>query len=138
MIDWIQEHDIALTWLALFSAVTFILTLIAVPVIAVRVPPDYFVSRRRQQSYLTRAPAGAKAVIKIVRSVIGALLLLAGLLMLVLPGQGILTILFGLILLEVPGTYQLGRWIIRRPPVWRSVNWLRQRAGKSSLILHDE
>lgn len=137
MMEWIQQHEIATAVLALCSAVTFILTLIAVPVIAVRIPPDYFVNKKRQGSYLSGAPVTARTLINLVRRVAGFLLLFAGLLMLVLPGQGILTILFGLVLLDFPGTHRLGCWIIRKPAVFNSVNWLRHKAGKPSLIVQD-
>ncbi len=134
MLDWIQHHEVVVAALALCSAVTFILTLVAVPVIAVRVPPDYFVSNKSQTSNSSPDSLAVRMAIQIVRRIAGILLLFMGLLMLVLPGQGILTILFGLVLLDAPGTHRLGHWLIRRPTVFASVNWLRHKAGKPSLI----
>jgi hypothetical protein len=50
-----------------------------------------------------------------------------GLLMLVLPGQGLLTLLAGLLLLDLPGKRRLERRIIGSPRVLGVVNALRKR-----------
>ena len=47
--------------------------------------------------------------------------------------QGLLTILIGIMLTDFPGKYKLERWLVRKRPVLTSINWLRQRAGKSPL-----
>jgi hypothetical protein len=60
---------------------------------------------------------------------------LMGVAMLVLPGQGVLTIITGLLLLDFPGKYRFERWLVRRGPVLRGVNWLRDRAGRQALRL---
>jgi hypothetical protein len=49
------------------------------------------------------------------------------------PGQGLLTIAVGLILLDFPGKFRLERWLATRRSVWRSLNWLRRRAGSKPL-----
>ncbi len=50
--------------------------------------------------------------------------------MLVTPGQGLLTLLIGLLLLNFPGKYRLERWLVRRPGVLRTLNWVRRRRGQ--------
>jgi len=62
---------------------------------------------------------------------------LAGIAMLVLPGQGILAILGGIELMDFPGKYRLERWIVSRPAVLRSVNWLRRRMGRPPLVFEE-
>ena len=69
------------------------------------------------------------------KNVLGAIFVVAGIIMLVLPGQGIFTILIGIMLLDFPGKYQFERWIVARRPVFQSINWLRQRAGRAALVL---
>jgi hypothetical protein len=49
--------------------------------------------------------------------------------MLLVPGQGLLSIAVALVLLDFPGKYRFERWLATRPAVWRSLNWLRRRAG---------
>ncbi len=87
-----------LFWIAGASLVAFIATLIAVPWLIVRIPADYFAHRRR------RRPSRPRTAVRWAswagKNLLGGLLVLAGLAMLVLPGQGLLTILLGLLLLD--------------------------------------
>jgi hypothetical protein len=53
--------------------------------------------------------------------------------MLVVPGQGLLSIAVALIVLDFPGKFRLERWLATRPPVWRSLNWLRKRFDRPPL-----
>ncbi len=69
------------------------------------------------------------------KNILGALFLLAGVAMLLLPGQGLLTMVMGVVFLDLPGKYKFERWLIARPGIARSVNWLRQRAGRPLLII---
>jgi UPF0716 family protein affecting phage T7 exclusion len=64
------------------------------------------------------------------RAALGALFLVGGALMLVLPGQGLLTLFVGLWLLELPFTRGLERWALRRPKLLAAANGMRRRAGK--------
>ncbi len=61
------------------------------------------------------------------------MLVLAGIAMLVLPGQGVLTIVVGLVLMNFPGKYRLERWMATRRPIWKSLNWLRRKARRPEL-----
>jgi len=71
------------------------------------------------------------------KNALGYILIVAGIVMLALPGQGILAILIGIMLLNFPGKFRLERWIITRRPVIRSINWLRQRAKRAPLVLDE-
>ncbi len=123
----------ALWWLALGSALTFIGTLVLVPILVIRIPEDYFVSRKRgRSSWRSMHPVPGLALL-VAKNVCGAILVLAGLAMLVLPGQGILTIVLGIMLLNFPGKYRLERRLARLRPVARSINWIRDRAGHPPL-----
>ena len=55
--------------------------------------------------------------------------------MLFTPGQGILSILAGLLLMNFPGKFRLERWLVQRPGVLKSLNWLRARRGKAPFRL---
>ena len=65
------------------------------------------------------------------KNLIGALLLVLGVIMLFVPGQGLLTMLIGLMLMNFPGKYRLERWLVRRSGVLNSLNWLRRRRGRA-------
>jgi len=42
LIEWFQANDTVLWWLGGISLVTFVGTLIAVPIVVIRIPSDYF------------------------------------------------------------------------------------------------
>ena len=68
-----------------------------------------------------------------IKNIIGYALILGGLLMLVLPGQGLFTIFIGLILSNYPGKYKLERKLISIPSILKMVNWLRRKSNKPPL-----
>lgn len=67
------------------------------------------------------------------RNIFAAIFIIAGIAMLILPGQGILTLIVGFLLLDFPGKYGIERWIVHRQSVLRPINWLRRRAGRKPL-----
>ena len=69
------------------------------------------------------------------KNLIGYVFVVAGIIMLMLPGQGILTIVIGITLLDFPGKYRLERWVVSRRPVLRSINWVRRRAKRGPLVI---
>ena len=87
MIDWIRSQDNVLWWLALGSALTFIGTLVLVPILVVRIPQDYFVSRKRRRStWRSMHPVPGLALL-VVKNVCGVVVVLAGVAMLVLTSD---------------------------------------------------
>ncbi len=127
--NWIQAHPVAAWWLVGLSALTFVLTLIAIPFLVVRIPPDYFAHEHRETIRWSNRHPVIRALLLILKNLLGGVFLIAGLAMLILPGQGVLTILVGMILIDFPGKFRLERWLVSRPPVFRTVNWLRTRSG---------
>jgi UPF0716 family protein affecting phage T7 exclusion len=71
----------------------------------------------------------------IAKNLLGYIFVVAGILMLMLPGQGFLTILIGITLIDFPGKYALERWIVSHGSVLRSINWIRRQAGRPPLVL---
>ena len=63
----------------------------------------------------------------IAKNLFGLLLIVLGILMLVLPGQGVLTIVAGIALVDFPGRHRLVQWIVAREPVMNALNWVRRR-----------
>ncbi|MDR4497111.1 MAG: PGPGW domain-containing protein [Candidatus Scalindua sp.] len=135
MIEFIHTHEIVIWWLAVSSIITFVATLIVVPLLVVRIPQDYFSHRDRQRSNYSERHPLLRGVLVIGRNIFGYLFIMVGIVMLVLPGQGILTIVIGLMLLNFPGKYRLERWLVTRPRVLRTINWLRRRSKRNPLIL---
>ncbi len=137
MLEWLQGGGSKIWWIAGASVLTFLAFLIAVPMLAVRIPPDYFASGRNRKKLWADRHLALRTALLIGKNILGCVFVVAGLAMLVLPGQGILTILAGVMLLDFPGKHRLVRWIVGRPRVLQSLNWLRRRAGKPPLHLDD-
>jgi hypothetical protein len=135
LLAWSEENEVLLGWLATLSVLVFLVSLATVPWLVSRIPTDYF--RVRERPVLPWA--GRHPLIRwpllLAKNVAGLLLLTAGLVMLVLPGQGLLTMLAGLILMDFPGKFRFERWLIRQPAILGSVNWLRRRRGQQPLVL---
>ena len=133
LLDWAKSNEALLWWLFAGSFALVLLTPIAVVWAVIRLPSEYFTEKRRRPLGSWEEHPVLRPMISVVKNVLGIVLLVAGLVMLLVPGQGLLTIVVALILLDFPGKFRLERWLATRPPVWRSLNWLRKRAGRKSL-----
>ena len=122
---------IALTTIA--SIVLFAGSVAGVPWFVARLPVDYFKRDDAHPSAIARP--GLRVAFHVGKNVLGGLLLLLGIAMLVLPGQGILTIVVALVLLDFPGKRGLERRVVSRPRVLSALNALRRRAGREPLVL---
>ena len=99
------------------------------PLIARRIPADYFTYDRRPLSRFAEHHWLLRIGLRITKNLLAIVLLVAGVAMLVLPGQGLLTILVGFLLLEAPGKYRIEKWLVRRRVIAGPINWLRKRKG---------
>jgi hypothetical protein len=121
----------ALMWWLLFAAAA---VLLVSPVIAawvvLRLPSNYFVNPRQHPPVWQAKNSALRFVVVVGKNLLGVVLLAAGLVMLLTPGQGLLTVAIALLLLDFPGKYRFERWLVTRKPVWRSINWLRKRARR--------
>jgi hypothetical protein len=132
-IGFLGEHRALLWWLASASAVMFVGTIVIIPIIVVRIPEDYFTRESRHNGGWTPKHPVLRLAILALKNLAGILLILTGILMLVGPGQGALSILIGIMLLDFPGKYRLETAIIRRRPVYRTINWIRAKAHRPPL-----
>jgi hypothetical protein len=87
-----------------------------------------------ETSRLTPINRSVSLMINIVKIMVGLFLLICGLVMLVLPGQGLLTMLMGLSLMPFPGKNKLEQTIVARKSVRYSLNWIRMKANKKPFI----
>lgn len=125
-------------WLSVASLATFVVSGVALPWLMTMLPEDYFAETERA----VRPPWPRHRALywtwRLLKNLLGAVLLLAGLVMLFTPGQGILTILAGLWLTDLPGKRRWERHLVLRPKVLTSINWIRQKAGRPPLKIHYE
>jgi hypothetical protein len=133
----IMAHEKAILVMVGLSIFAFIATLIVVPWAIVRIPRDYFAHRERPAERWAHRHPVIRGALLIGKNLLGYVLIVAGIAMLVLPGQGLLTMLLGFILVDLPGKYRIEQRIVSHPPVLCSINWLRKRAGRAPLVLCD-
>ena len=135
MFNWITINEATIWYLAAFSIASFIGTLLLVPVLVIRIPKDYFaeIKRHRWEPWAHEHPLIRWSLL-IAKNSLGYIIIILGIAMLVLPGQGVLTILIGVMFINFPGKYRLERWVVMRAPVLNTINKLRQRAGRAPLI----
>lgn len=125
LLEWVEENQTMLIWSTAVSIVVLVGTLIGTGWVIVRMPPDYFTNEEKQK---TRNRA-----LRIAKNVIGAIFLIGGLAMLILPGQGVLAIIVGVMLVDFPGKQRVLRWLILKPRVFKTMNWVRKKFDKEPL-----
>ena len=131
--QFLSEYALLLEWLGLLSVLTFIGSLIAIPWIIARLPANYFIRHRQLViERHVRHPLVARLTF-VLRNFIGIVFLAAGIVMLVLPGQGIITILIGISFMDFPKKHHLVDQLVRRQKVIRFLNWIRQKEKKPPL-----
>jgi len=133
LLQWMEEESELLAAVAVASLVLLVLSALLLPVVLRRIPADYFVDPEPYVTSAARRHPVLRLVSRVLRNVFGVVLTLAGIAMLVLPGQGLITLAAGLILLDFPGKRAFERRIIARPRVLAALNWLRAKAGAPAL-----
>lgn len=124
MFDWFEQNKEIFFWVTIASAIFFVASIVAVGIVLVRIPADHFEKPREKTGSLA---------LRVGRNILGWLLILAGLAMLVLPGQGMLVLLIGVMLADFPGKHRLQRWIISRKKILATINKLRAKFGREPL-----
>jgi len=131
LLHWFDHHE-TLAWaLVAFSAATFVATLLVIPWSLARLPSDFFTAGKARS-----APGDSalqKTLWRVGKNVLGWFFIATGVLLLVLPGQGILTMVAGVLLIDFPRKRRVLRWLVARGPVLRFINRRRQRAGRAPL-----
>ncbi len=135
MFDWIASNQGIVWAFVAASAVIFVASLVVMPAIVARLPADYFAHDVRPPSRWAGQHPLVRAALLVGKNILGGVFVLAGIAMLVLPGQGLLTLMIGFVMLDFPGKYRVEKWLIRRRYVLRPINWLRRRAGQPRLHL---
>ena len=128
--DFLKPEGALAWWIVGISVGMFLASLVAVPALVVLIPADFFQHRSGGTFGFQWLHPAARIPLIIAKNLLGLVMLVAGIAMLVLPGQGVLAILLGLGLLDFPGKRRLQARIVRQKPVLRSINWIRRKAGR--------
>ena len=114
-----------LTYLSISSLLMLILSAIGLPWLIGNLPSDFFQQKAnppRRSFFCTLR--------LIVRNLLALLLLIAGVAMLVLPGQGLLCIVMALALSDLPCKWRVMQHLVSTPSLSAVLNWIRQSRGK--------
>ena len=129
----LQNNQIFL-YVSGLSTIFFLLSLMGLSWLISIIPHNYFVDKKRVSLIKMRNPLMWLLII-IIKNSIGLILILCGILMLILPGQGVLTIITGLIFLDYPGKFRFERSLVRNKLILNSMNWIRRKLDKPDLII---
>ena len=131
----IEQYPNLLWILGGLSVLTFSGTILLLPLILVRIPPDYFIHTRKERHPRSGSVRLILRLLLIsVKNLTGILLLGMGFIMLFIPGQGLLTILAGVLLMNFPGKRKMEISLISQSSILHGINRIRKRAGKEELI----
>jgi len=131
---WLTSYSSILIGIGGLSIVILIFSIIGLGWFISQIPEDYFIHEKRQADNWDKYSSKTRIVIIITKNFIGIAMLISGLLLLILPGQGLLTMIIGLLLIDYPRKFQLEQKIISIPSVFRSLNWFRAKARKPNLL----
>ena len=133
LIVWFSNHPGILITLGVSSVFIFILSIVGISWFVAQIPDDYFLSTKRQRTKWGQEKPILRLLLVLVKNIVGIFLIFAGLLMIVLPGQGFLTIVTGLLLINYPGKFKLEQKIVAMPSIFKALNWIRKKANKNPL-----
>ena len=131
LLETVGQYEDLLVTISIISAAVFVITLLLTPYLLGLIPVDYF-SEKYQLQHISKTPIGI--INLVLKTILGIFLVLAGIIMLVTPGQGVISILLGLFLMEFPGKRKLEQNFINHEPTYKALNWLRNKAGKPPFI----
>ncbi|MEC9005843.1 MAG: PGPGW domain-containing protein [Nitrospirota bacterium] len=119
----------ALIVLGVISIIMFVGTIVAIPIILNRLPVNYF-QHDLEHKWMEDYHPIFRNIGLVVKNTVGLIFLLAGIAMLVLPGQGILTMVIGVSLLDFPGKRKLEHKLLTQAMVFQAINSIRAKCSK--------
>ena len=134
IIGLIDDYKSVIFWLGLLSFLIFIFSLVTIKWLVALIPSDYFVSKK-DSKFKSKYPF-TWLISMIIKNIIGYVLIIGGILMLVLPGQGLFTIFIGLMMSNYPGKYYIEKKFIAIPSILKTINWLRKQSNKEPIVIN--
>ena len=131
LIEIFNAYKNLILWFGSISLFVFLFSLLSIKWLVSLIPEDYFINKK--DSKIKTNNLIAWYFILVFRNLVGYSLILGGIIMLVLPGQGLFTIIIGLMLSNYPGKYSLEKRFIAIPTILKSINWLRKKSNKPPL-----
>ena len=130
IMEWFRSHEKLLHQLGTLSLILLLVTVVVLPIAVAKLPDDYFEREKREPASSKRKHPLLWGIISFLKNLLGLFMILAGVVMLVLPGQGTVAILVGVAMTNFPGKYKLQRRIASQPAVLKTLNKIRKIAGE--------
>ena len=128
LIEIFNAYKNLILWFGSISLFVFLFSLLSIKWLVSLIPEDYFINKK--DSKIKTNNILIWYIVLVFKNLIGYSLILGGIMMLVLPGQGLFTIIIGLMMSNYPGKYSLEKKFIAIPTVLKSINWLRRKSNK--------
>lgn len=139
--DFLRRHLAAITPADALAGVAISIGLLLVGLlfagaVVVLWPPDHFLTERPLLEGRHPLLRGAAHIGK---NALGALLLVLGVILALpgIPGPGLAVFFIGFTLIDFPAKRRIELWLMRKPPVRRTIDRVRLRFGRERLILDE-
>ena len=97
----LDYFKVVIPYLVGISIFIMVISLLSIKWLVNQIPSDYLIKNTTETSF--NFPVPFRILIFIFKNLLGYLLILGGMIMLILPGQGLLTMMVGLVLSDYPG-----------------------------------
>lgn len=114
-------------WLTGISLLTFALSLVLLPYLVRKIPSNYFLQLSKEQPTVANYRA-KHLLLYLIRNIFGFFLLISGIAMLFLPGQGLITIFIALLLLDFPLKRRVIIYLVSLEKIQTAINWIRKKS----------
>ena len=131
--DIASSWNIPIVWIVVLSAVAFLASIVLVWIVIIHMPVDYLTPERKPEETRFSGRPLIRVCIVVVKNLVGLLFVMAGIIMLFTPGQGVMFIFIGVTLLDFPGKRSLIRRMVSRRRVLTAINRIRTKSHKPPL-----
>ena len=123
------------TALLLLSGAMFVFSILLAEILIVRMPVDYLTRDHPPESNFFGQLSLRRRFVWLIKNVAGLLIFIAGLIMLLTPGQGLLFLFLGASLVDFPHKQIVLRRLLGHRRVLDAINRIRARAGRPPVDL---
>lgn len=131
VLGWLKAHGLVV---GIISSASLVGSIFLCSLVIAYLPCDYFRAQRRASRIRKPFLWGGLILLK---NLVAVILIIVGIILIPLPGQGILTVLIGIVISDIPGKRKLERRIIRSPMVLSALNHIRSRFNRPLLVLDE-
>lgn len=130
-IDFLSDNKEVLIALTIITSVTFLTSIIVIPLLIINISPDYFLFKRHSM-YEYKHPF-TRVLVLIIKNVLGYILFLLGIIMLFIPGQGLLSMALGLLFMNFPGKKKVEKKLFSNIKIKKIINVIRRKFGRKEI-----